>query len=67
MAPMATALAVLAAGAIPIVADVDESITLSAADPLNLLGVLTPGPKTPAIRGGQVTYELSGASAATAS
>ncbi|HCR17737.1 MAG TPA: DegT/DnrJ/EryC1/StrS aminotransferase, partial [Candidatus Latescibacteria bacterium] len=27
---MATALAVLAAGAIPIVADVDESITLSA-------------------------------------
>ncbi len=42
-------------------------ITLSAADPLNLLGVLTPGPKTPAIRGGQVTYELSGASAATAS
>ena len=29
---MATALAVLAAGAIPIVADVDESITLSAAD-----------------------------------
>jgi len=33
-----------------------ETITLSAADPLNLIGILVPGPRVPAISGNSVTY-----------
>ena len=33
-----------------------ETITLSAADPLNLVGILVPGEKTPAISGRTVSY-----------
>jgi ATP-dependent Lhr-like helicase len=31
-------------------------ITLSAADPLNLVGILVPGERVPAISGNSVTY-----------
>jgi hypothetical protein len=31
-------------------------VSLSAADPLNLLGVLTPGPKLPAVTGNRLLY-----------
>ena len=34
----------------------DEEITLSAADPLNLVGILVPGERVPAISGRTVTY-----------
>jgi ATP-dependent Lhr-like helicase len=34
-----------------------ETITLSAADPLNLVGILVPGDRVPAISGNSVTYE----------
>jgi ATP-dependent Lhr-like helicase len=34
----------------------DEVVQLSAADPLNLVGILTPGPRVPALRGQLVTY-----------
>jgi ATP-dependent Lhr-like helicase len=37
-----------------------ETITLSAADPLNLIGILVPGERMPAISGRSVTY-LDGA------
>jgi len=37
-----------------------ETITLSAADPLNLIGILVPGERAPAISGRAVTY-LDGA------
>ncbi|MGA8764175.1 MAG: DEAD/DEAH box helicase [Candidatus Sulfotelmatobacter sp.] len=33
-----------------------ETITLSAADPLNLIGILVPGQRVPAISGNSVTY-----------
>jgi ATP-dependent Lhr-like helicase len=33
-----------------------ETITLSAADPLNLVGILVPGDRVPAISGNSVTY-----------
>jgi ATP-dependent Lhr-like helicase len=33
-----------------------ETITLSAADPLNLVGILVPGERVPAISGNTVTY-----------
>ena len=33
-----------------------EIIRISACDPLNLVGILTPGPRVPAIRGGEVIY-----------
>jgi len=33
-----------------------ETITLSAADPLNLVGVLVPGERIPAISGKTVTF-----------
>ena len=33
-----------------------ERVELSAADPLNLVGILTPGPRLPALRGHVVTY-----------
>jgi ATP-dependent helicase Lhr and Lhr-like helicase len=33
-----------------------EAVTLSAADPLNLIGILVPGPRVPAISGKTVTY-----------
>src|SRR3979411_3299769 len=33
-----------------------ETITLSAADPLNLVGILVPGERVPAISGRTVTY-----------
>jgi ATP-dependent Lhr-like helicase len=33
-----------------------ERVELSAADPLNLVGILTPGPRAPALRGHVVTY-----------
>jgi len=32
------------------------AITLSAADPLNLVGILVPGERVPAISGNSVTY-----------
>ena len=35
---------------------VTEAITLSAADPLNLVGILVPGDRVPAISGNSVTY-----------
>jgi ATP-dependent Lhr-like helicase len=34
-----------------------ETITLSAADPLNLVGILVPGDRVPAISGNRVTYK----------
>jgi ATP-dependent Lhr-like helicase len=33
-----------------------ETITLSAADPLNLIGILVPGERVPAISGKTVSY-----------
>ena len=33
-----------------------EVVRLSACDPLNLVGILTPGPRIPAQRGGEVIY-----------
>jgi ATP-dependent Lhr-like helicase len=33
-----------------------EVVRLSAADPLNLVGILTPGPRVPALRTNTVTY-----------
>jgi ATP-dependent Lhr-like helicase len=33
-----------------------EIVRLSAADPLNLVGILTPGPRLPALRTNSVTY-----------
>jgi ATP-dependent Lhr-like helicase len=33
-----------------------ESLTLSSADPLNLVGILVPGEKIPAISGKSVSY-----------
>jgi len=33
-----------------------ECVSLSAADPLNLLGILTPGPRLPALAGNRVLY-----------
>jgi ATP-dependent Lhr-like helicase len=47
-----------------------ERVELSAADPLNLVGILTPGPRVPALRGHVVTYvdgALEDPEAATAS
>jgi ATP-dependent Lhr-like helicase len=41
-----------------------ESITLSAADPLNLVGILVPGERVPAISGNSVTFR-DGASVVT--
>jgi ATP-dependent Lhr-like helicase len=35
---------------------VQGTITLSAADPLNLVGILVPGDRVPAISGNSVTY-----------
>jgi ATP-dependent Lhr-like helicase len=37
------------------------TITLSAADPLNLVGILVPGDRVPAISGNSVTYEAGAA------
>jgi ATP-dependent Lhr-like helicase len=34
----------------------DETVTISAADPLNLVGILVPGERVPAISGRSVTY-----------
>jgi ATP-dependent Lhr-like helicase len=34
----------------------DEVVRLAAVDPLNLVGVLVPGPRVPAVRGNAVTY-----------
>jgi len=33
-----------------------EAVTLSAADPLNLIGILVPGERVPAISGRSVSY-----------
>src|SRR5437879_6579410 len=33
-----------------------ETVTLSAADPLNLVGIVLPGPRVPALGDGTVTY-----------
>ena len=33
-----------------------ETVTLSAADPLNLVGIVLPGPRVPALRANAVTY-----------
>jgi len=33
-----------------------ETITLSAADPLNLAGIVLPGPRIPALRTNSVSY-----------
>jgi ATP-dependent Lhr-like helicase len=41
------------------------TITLSAADPLNLVGILVPGDRVPAISGNSVTYEAGAAVALT--
>jgi ATP-dependent Lhr-like helicase len=41
-----------------------EAITLSAADPLNLVGILVPGERVPAISGNSVTFR-DGASVVT--
>lgn len=43
----------------------DEQITLSAADPLNLIGILVPGDRVPAISGRTVSY-CEGVAVATA-
>jgi len=34
----------------------EEMVKLSAADPLNLVGIVTPGPRLPAVRTNSVTY-----------
>ena len=34
----------------------EEVVKLSAADPLNLIGIVTPGPRLPAVRTNSVTY-----------
>ena len=34
----------------------DERLSLSAADPLNLVGILTPGPRVPALTGNRLLY-----------
>jgi ATP-dependent Lhr-like helicase len=39
------------------------TITLSAADPLNLVGILVPGDRVPAISGNSVTYREGAATA----
>jgi ATP-dependent Lhr-like helicase len=31
-------------------------VRLSACDPLNLVGIITPGPRVPALRGGEVVF-----------
>jgi hypothetical protein len=33
-----------------------QTVTVSACDPLNLVGVVTPGPRVPAVLGHRVTY-----------
>ena len=33
-----------------------EVVRLSACDPLNLVGIITPGPRVPAVRGGEVVF-----------
>ena len=33
-----------------------EIVRISAADPLNLVGILTPGPRVPALRSNRVVY-----------
>jgi ATP-dependent Lhr-like helicase len=33
-----------------------EVVRLSACDPLNLVGIITPGPRVPALRGGEVVF-----------
>ncbi|MDQ1428982.1 MAG: ATP-dependent helicase Lhr and Lhr-like helicase, partial [Acidimicrobiaceae bacterium] len=33
-----------------------ETVHLSATDPLNLVGIITPGPRVPAVRTNTVTY-----------
>ena len=33
-----------------------EVVRLAAVDPLNLLGIVVPGPRVPAVRGGLVVY-----------
>ncbi|MFT5444097.1 MAG: ATP-dependent Lhr-like helicase, partial [Myxococcota bacterium] len=33
-----------------------EVVRVSACDPLNLVGIITPGPKVPSVRGGEVIY-----------
>ena len=43
-----------------------ETITLSAADPLNLVGILVPGERVPAISGNSVTYRDGAALAVAA-
>jgi ATP-dependent Lhr-like helicase len=43
-----------------------ETITLSAADPLNLVGILVPGERVPAISGNSVTYRDGAAMAVAA-
>jgi ATP-dependent Lhr-like helicase len=37
------------------------TVTLSAADPLNLVGILLPGDRVPAISGNSVTYRTGAA------
>jgi hypothetical protein len=34
----------------------EETITVSAADPLNVVGIVLPGPRVPALRTNTVTY-----------
>jgi ATP-dependent Lhr-like helicase len=35
----------------------DERVTISAADPLNLVGIIVPGDRVPANSGASVTYQ----------
>jgi ATP-dependent Lhr-like helicase len=37
-------------------ADTNQLISISAADPLNLIGILTPGPRVPSLTGNRVLY-----------
>ena len=37
-------------------ATADQWVSVSGADPLNLVGILTPGPKLPALAGNRLLY-----------
>ncbi|HTT07859.1 MAG TPA: DEAD/DEAH box helicase [Gammaproteobacteria bacterium] len=43
--------------AVPAAAEMDRWVVLSAADPLNLVGLLTPGPRVPAVTAHRMLYE----------
>ena len=35
----------------------DQHVSLSGADPLNLVGILTPGPRLPSLAGNRILYQ----------